>query len=84
MIEEGNLKFGFNENITEFVLESFEEKGDIIICKCVYIDNNKYLNKYVEFYNTEVNFQGQNHTYTLSINEIPAFLRDKKIEDILK
>ena len=56
MIEEGNLKFGFNENITEFVLESFEEKGDIIICKCVYIDNNKYLNKYVEFYNTEVNF----------------------------
>lgn len=48
MIEDGKLKFGFNENITEFVLESFEEKGDLIICKCVYIDNGKYLNKYVE------------------------------------
>lgn len=48
MVEDGHLKFGFDENITQFVLESFEEKNDLIICKCVYIDGNKYLNKYVE------------------------------------
>ena len=49
MVEEGKLQFGFEKQITEFTLESYKEKDEnTIICTCVYIEDDKIFQKYVE------------------------------------
>jgi len=49
MVEDGKLQFGFEKQITEFTLESYKEKdGNTIVCTCVYIENGKVFQKYVE------------------------------------
>ena len=49
MIEDGKLQFGFEKQITEFTLESYKEEDEnTIVCTCVYIENGKVFQKYVE------------------------------------
>jgi hypothetical protein len=49
MVEDGKLQFGFEKQITEFTLESYKEKDEnTISCTCVYIENGKVFQKYVE------------------------------------
>jgi len=49
MVEDGKLQFGFEKQITEFILESYEEKDEnTIVCTCVYIEDGKVFQKYVE------------------------------------
>ena len=49
MVEDGKLQFGFEKQITEFTLESYKEKDEsTIVCTCVYIENGKVFQKYVE------------------------------------
>jgi hypothetical protein len=49
MVEDGKLQFGFEKQITEFILESYEEKDEnTIVCTCVYIEEVKVFQKYVE------------------------------------
>jgi len=49
MVEDGKLQFGFEKQITEFTLESYKEIDEsTIACTCVYIENGKAFQKYVE------------------------------------
>jgi hypothetical protein len=49
MVEDGKLQFGFYKEIKEFTLESYNEKDEnTIVCTCVYIEDGKVFQKYVE------------------------------------
>ncbi len=47
MVDSGELRFGFDYRITDFVLESFKEDGDKIICETSYIEKGKMHKKYI-------------------------------------
>ena len=49
MVEDGKLQFGFHKEIKEFTLESYNEKDEnTIVGTCVYIEDGKVFQKYVE------------------------------------
>jgi hypothetical protein len=49
MVEDKELQFGFEKQITEFTLDSWKEKDEnTIACTCVYIENGHMFQKYVE------------------------------------
>lgn len=49
MVENGFLRFGWEETITEFTLESYEKTNkETIFCICTYVEKGKVYKKFVE------------------------------------
>ena len=49
MVKSNKLKFGFQKEITEFILDSYKEKNEnTIVCICKYIENGNIFQKLVE------------------------------------
>jgi len=48
-VDSGKLEFGFKRQIQEFTLESYKENDkNIIICNCIYKEDDNVFRKYVE------------------------------------
>lgn len=46
LISKGDLKFGWNENITEYISLEYLEQSNMV--KIIYLDDNKLYDKYVD------------------------------------
>lgn len=43
MLATGETEMGWFRNATDFYVESYSEENDVIICKCIYIEDGKLI-----------------------------------------